>query len=112
MRKVLVLAVLLVVGSLASSPLSATSCNTTCAGTVRLGCTATTCSSSTGVSITCDGTTTTCSAAANYCACSQNCIDQCEASCDLGRPFICNSCINNCRQNNGCSTQPPFITQC
>lgn len=112
MRKAVLLAVLFVLVSLASiPPASAATCTATCPNGVTLGCTATTCSATNGSHITCNSTTTTCTSAVNYCSCTNDCIEQCSGACELS-PNACNFCITNCRSNNGCSTQPPFITQC
>jgi hypothetical protein len=102
MRRLLVLAGLLVVLALATSVdvtayQNKTMCTTTCSN-ASLSCTpASSCSSVPGTSITCDGVTTQCSAANSYC----DCIDACTAALD--------SCLATCVNCNFCGT---LNTQC
>ena len=112
MRRVLLVAVLFSVLVLTAglSPLSATTCTTSCSGGVSLSCTpVVSCSSVSGQSITCDGQQVTCSAAGAWCSCQRECIDEtCANACEFS-PGACGFCLNNCYENN-CSPTP--FTQC
>ncbi|HEX4961314.1 MAG TPA: hypothetical protein VF173_10785 [Thermoanaerobaculia bacterium] len=114
MRRLLILAGLLIVVVLASTGMvpsaEATTCTTTCSNST-LSCTPTTsCSSVPGTSLTCDGVVTQCSAADPYCTCADKCeddLDVCLANCAPS----CNHCgvIHNlCLRQ--CGTKPPHTT--
>jgi hypothetical protein len=113
MRKLLILAGLLVVLALvastgmAPSAQATTMCTTTCPHSTLTCVPVTSCSSVPGTSITCDGVVTTCSASDSWCACSNHCLsnlntclDNCTAACQ-----ICDRIYNTCI--NSCGTQPP-----
>lgn len=112
MRKVLLLAVLLAIASLAvpgTPALAQTSCTTICSN-ATLSCTpVSSCTSVPGGSITCDGVTTQCSAANAWCACTAGCPDQCETACDF-KPAACSLCMRNCQ--NSCGTRPANLSHC
>lgn len=112
MRKVLLLAAVLAVASLAipgTPALAQSSCTTVCTNATLFCAPTNSCTSSPGQSITCDGVTTQCSVANAWCACTADCDAQCEAACDF-KPTACSFCMRNCQ--NSCGTRPANLSHC
>jgi hypothetical protein len=110
MRRLLILAGLLVVALTTSmgvtSAHATSSCTTTCSGSTLYCVPTGSCSSVPGTSITCDGVVTTCSAANPWCACANTCdvnLGNCNAGCSI-RCGLCETAYNNCLHS--CGTQP------
>lgn len=100
MRRMAILAGLLVIVALASSmgatvsARAATMCTTSCPGGSTLSCTPTdSCTSVPGTSITCDGQEVSCGDADSWCGCRNSCYhnyENCLASCQT--TLGCNAC--------------------
>ncbi len=110
MRRLLILAGLLVVAlttSIGVTPAAAGgSCTTTCTSALLYCMPAVSCSSVPGTSITCDGVVTQCSAANSWCACANTCdvnLGNCNAGCTL-HCNLCETAYNSCI--NSCGTKP------